>query len=92
MDLLSSAAGTLLTTVRDVLPIASIILAFQVLVLRRPIMHLKAVLVGFLFVIIGLSLFLIGLEHTLFPLGRLMATQLTAPEFIESGATWTRCA
>ena len=86
MHLFSSAAGTFLTTMRDVLPIVSIILAFQVLVLRRPIVHLKKVLLGFLFALIGLSLFLIGLEQTLFPLGRLMATQLTAPELIDSGA------
>ena len=93
MHLFSSAAGTFLTTIRDVLPIVSIILAFQVLVLRRPIVHLKQVLLGFLFALIGLSLFLIGLEQTLFPLGRLMATQLTAPEFINSGsepAHWNR--
>jgi len=32
-----------------------------------------------------LSLFLQGLEQALFPLGKLMATQLTAPEFIYKG-------
>ena len=85
MDLFSSSAGTFLGTIRDVLPIVSIILAFQVLVLRRPVKNLKRVLLGFLFVLIGLSLFLIGLERTLFPLGRLMAEQLTAPDFIASG-------
>jgi hypothetical protein len=34
------------------------------------------------FVLLGLTLFLEGLEMALFPLGRLMAEQLTAPEFI----------
>jgi len=35
-----------------------------------------------LYVLVGLTLFLEGLEMALFPLGRLMAEQLTAPEFI----------
>ena len=34
------------------------------------------------FTILGLGLFLVGLEQTLFPLGRLMAEQLTHPEFL----------
>ena len=38
--------------------------------------------VGLVFVLLGLALFLEGLEMALFPLGRLMAEQLTAPGFI----------
>jgi hypothetical protein len=37
---------------------------------------------GFIYVLIGLAFFLYGLEKALFPLGKLMAKQLTAPEFI----------
>jgi hypothetical protein len=33
-------------------------------------------------VVVGLGLFLVGLEQTLFPLGRLMAAQLTDPAFL----------
>jgi len=33
---------------------------------------------GFILVVVGLGLFLAGLEQGLFPLGRLMAEQLTA--------------
>lgn len=73
---------TLLATVQDVLPIAGIIFGFQFLVIRKPIPNLRRVLVGFLYVLLGLALFLQGLEQALFPLGRLMAEQLTAPEFI----------
>jgi hypothetical protein len=40
------------------------------------------ILVGFLFVVVGLGLFLEGLEESLFPLGRMMAEQLTHPEFL----------
>ena len=66
----------------DVLPIVSIIFGFQFLVIRRPIPNLKRVITGFVYVLVGLSLFLLGLEQALFPLGRLMADQLTDPSFI----------
>jgi len=73
---------TLLSTLRDVLPIAGIIFGFQLLVIRRPVANLKKVLIGFAYVLLGLTLFLIGLEEALFPLGKLMAEQLTDPAFI----------
>ncbi|TOB30712.1 DUF1538 domain-containing protein [Vibrio parahaemolyticus] len=73
---------TLLSTIRDVIPIAAIIFGFQWAVLRRPVNNLKKVLLGFAYVIVGLSLFLLGLEMALFPLGETMAVQLTAPEFV----------
>jgi hypothetical protein len=73
---------TLLGTVTDVLPIALIIFGFQLFVLRKPIPRLGRVMVGFAYVLIGLAFFLEGLELALFPLGKLMATQLTDPAFI----------
>ena len=87
MELLSTLFFTTLTTIRDVLPIMIIIFGFQLLVIRRPIPHLKKVLLGFSYVLIGLSLFLVGLEMALFPLGKLMAEQLTDPSFISGGIT-----
>lgn len=83
MELMRDLAETLLLTLRDVLPIAAIIFGFQFLALRRPIPHLKRVLTGFVYVFIGLALFLVGLEKALFPLGKLMAQQLTDPGFIQ---------
>ena len=80
--MLSSLIETLLATLKDVFPIAVILFGFQLLVIRRPIPNLKNVLVGFIYVIIGLTFFLVGLEKALFPLGRLMADQLTNPIFI----------
>ncbi len=74
--------NTLLSTIRDVLPIAAIIFGFQLAVLRRPVSNLRKVLFGFAYVILGLSLFLLGLEMALFPLGETMAQQLTTPEFV----------
>jgi hypothetical protein len=73
---------SLLTMLRDVLPIAAILFGFQLLVLRRPINNPARVAMGMIFVLLGLTLFLEGLEIALFPLGRLMAEQLTAPQFI----------
>jgi hypothetical protein len=51
--------------------------------MRERIRNVKQVIVGFAFVTVGLGLFLVGLEQTLFPLGRLMAQQLTDPAFLE---------
>jgi hypothetical protein len=57
-------------------------LFFQLVVLRRPLPNWKRVALGFLFVLIGLTLFLDGLETALFPIGKIMAKQLSAPEFV----------
>lgn len=80
--LLDLIVSTTLGTVRDVLPIVAIIFGFQFLVIRKRIPNLRKVLIGFFYVLLGLSLFLIGLEEALFPLGKLMAEQLTHPDFI----------
>lgn len=71
-----------LGTARDVLPIVAVLLVFQLLVLKRPVPNPRRVAAGLLYVLLGLSLFLDGLQEALFPLGRLMAEQLTAPGFI----------
>jgi hypothetical protein len=77
-NLLALSVDTLL----DVLPIAGILFGFQFLVLRRPLHNPKDILFGFTLVLIGLVLFLIGLDMALFPLGKLMANQLTEPAFL----------
>jgi len=73
---------TLVLTIRDVLPILGILIGFQLFVLRRKIPNLKGVITGFVFVLFGLVFFLLGLEQALFPLGKLMAKQLTDPGFL----------
>ncbi len=85
MEQLHLIFDSILGTVRDVLPIALIIFFFQLFVLRQRIAHLRRVLIGFAYVLVGLALFLIGLEEALFPVGRLMAQQLTAPAFLAGG-------
>ena len=82
MALISEVQYLFLQTMLDVLPIAAIIFGFQFFVLRKPIPHLKKVLIGLFYVLIGITLFLLGLEQALFPLGRQMAEQLTDPAFI----------
>jgi Protein of unknown function (DUF1538) len=72
----------LLENVKNILPIALIIIGFQGLVIRRPLTNPNKTLAGFVFVILGMVFFLEGLELTLFPLGSLMASQLTTPEFL----------
>ena len=84
--LLQDLAGTLASTLFDVVPIAAILVGFQVGVLRERIPHLRRVLVGCVYVVLGLAFFLFGLEHALFPLGEQMARQLTDPAFMGLGA------
>jgi len=72
----------LFATLRDVFPILVVIIFFQIVVLKQPIPHLKKVILGGIYVVIGLALFLMGLEKALFPVGQIMATQLSDPEFI----------
>ncbi len=81
-ELVTQITDTTLATMKDVLPIAAILFGFQFAVIRKPPPNLGRVIIGFAWVLIGLSLFLIGLEWALFPLGRLMAEQLTDPQFI----------
>jgi len=66
----------------DVLPIAVFLFLFQRLVIGGKMANRRQIMVGFVFVVVGLGLFLVGLEQTLFPLGRLMAQQLTNPQFL----------
>jgi hypothetical protein len=77
--------NTLLATVGDVLPIVVVIFGFQRIVFRKPIANPRKLASGFLLVLVGLAFFLEGLEAALFPLGKLMARQLTDPVFIAGG-------
>ncbi|MEJ2618758.1 MAG: DUF1538 domain-containing protein [Candidatus Thiodiazotropha sp.] len=77
----------LLGTALDILPIAAILFGFQIFVLRRPLKNAKEIGVGFLMVLLGLALFLEGLDLALFPLGELMASQLTSPDLLNLPTT-----
>jgi len=82
MEFIKDFSGILLGTCRDVLPIVILIVVFQLLVLRQKIPHLRRLVVGGVYVVLGLALFLAGLEKALFPLGKIMATQLSDPVFL----------
>lgn len=84
MDLIRESLAFVWNSARDVVPIVIFLFAFQLFVLRARIPNFKQIVVGFAFVTVGLGFFLVGLEETLFPLGRLMARQLTDPEFIHA--------
>jgi hypothetical protein len=84
MEALDDAAAGVLSTLRDVLPIAAIIFGFQFAIVRRRPPNLRRVLLGFVWVVIGLALFLLGLETALFPLGKVMAEQLTSQAVADS--------
>jgi hypothetical protein len=82
MELLIDSIAFVVDSALDVLPIAVFLFFFQRVVLGQRLTNWRQIVVGFAFVVIGLGLFLVGLEQTLFPLGRLMAQQLTDPAFL----------
>lgn len=82
MGFLIEFGQILIATCRDVMPIFVLIFCFQVFVLKQSIPHLRRVVVGVVYVVVGLALFLAGLDKALFPLGKIMANQLSNPEFI----------
>ncbi len=84
-EILLDLLTTIAYTVWDITPIVLVIFGFQLVILRKPIPNLKKIGVGFVLVLLGLAFFLEGLEAALFPLGRLMAQQLTDPVFISGG-------
>lgn len=88
MHVINELIAVFFSTIRDVIPIAAIIFGFQFLVIRRPIPALPKVLTGFALVLLGLTFFLLGLEKALFPIGRLMAEQLTAIKDPNTGFLW----
>jgi len=82
VEFLKDFSGIFLATCRDVIPIILLITGFQLFVLRQKIPHLRRLIIGGVYVVLGLALFLAGLEKALFPLGKIMAAQLSDPAFI----------
>lgn len=89
MDILVQFSTALLNSIRDIMPIMAILIGFQLLVLRKPVPNPQRVIVGFLAVLFGITLFIQGLEMALFPLGEVMAKQLTNPKFILESTGYT---
>lgn len=73
---------TFLYTIRDVAPIVLLIAIFQIFIIKKSFPNLKKIVFGVVLVIFGLTFFLMGLEQALFPVGEMMAKQLSNPEFV----------
>ncbi len=82
MATLTLLLTTLLATFTDLVPIVAVMIGFQVLVLRQPILNGRRIAIGILYTLIGLVFFIVGLEKALFPVGELMAKQLSDPHFL----------
>jgi hypothetical protein len=72
----------------DIAPIAGVLFGFQLIILRQKIQNLQKIIIGFILVWVGLTLFIVGLEKALFPIGKLMAEQLTSSDFIGQNPGW----
>lgn len=68
--------GSMLGSLRDLLPILLVILFFQMFVLQQPLPNIGEMLIGVLFVVLGLTFFIHGLQQSLFPIGESMAHAL----------------
>jgi len=82
LDLIIESLAIVGGTALDVLPIAAFLFVFQWLVIGGRMPDRNRILAGFVLVVVGLGCFLVGLEEALFPLGRMMAEQLTDPALI----------
>ncbi len=86
LEFLADVGDTLLSTLRDVIPIVVILVVFQVVVLRQRLPNIRGIATGSVMVLLGLALFLIGLEQALFPVGETMAQQLAERAGAGAGA------
>ncbi len=82
MELLVRIAETFIGTIGDIAPLLMMILVFQLLVLRQPLPRPGRTLLGVTLAIAGMALFIVGLEKAIFPIGRLMAAQLSSPDLL----------
>jgi hypothetical protein len=73
LEQLKALLGTLLSSVRDLLPIILVVAFFQLVIIRQPFPELGDILFGTLMVVLGLTLFIRGLEQGLFPIGESLA-------------------
>ena len=70
---LRKLASSMLSSLRDLLPIVAVILFFQFFVLQQPLPNIAQLFMGVVFVVLGLTFFIHGLEQGLFPIGESMA-------------------
>ncbi len=73
MESLRRFLGSVLSSVRDLLPVALVVTFFQVYVIQQPFPELGRILAGCLMVLFGLVFFVRGLRQGLFPIGEMLA-------------------
>lgn len=78
IDGLTGLLGGLAGMLRDVALLVVVVLAFQLLVLRRGVPRPGRIATGFVLIVFGLYAFVLGLKLGLLPLGTLVAEQLIA--------------
>jgi hypothetical protein len=64
---------SVLSSVRDLLPIVLVVAFFQAVVIQQPVPEIGRILSGSLLVVLGLAFFVRGLEQGLFPIGESIA-------------------
>lgn len=73
MNQLLRFLDSVLSSVRDLLPIVLVVAFFQAVVIQQPVPEIGRILSGSLLVILGLAFFVRGLEQGLFPIGESIA-------------------
>ena len=73
MEHIRQLIDSILSSVRDLLPIVLVVAFFQLVVIQQPFPDLARMLSGLLLVVLGLALFVRGLEQALFPIGESIA-------------------
>lgn len=70
------AIKDLWSTIRSVIPIMSILIIFQIFVLRKSIENIRVFIFGCIFTVLGLHFFLKGVTTALIPLGESVGSNL----------------
>ncbi len=73
MEQIRQLIDSILSSVRDLLPIVLVVTFFQLVVIQQPFPDLARMITGCLLVVLGLALFVRGLEQALFPIGESIA-------------------
>ncbi len=73
MEQIRQLIDSILSSMRDLLPIVLVVTFFQLVVIQQPFPELARMITGFLLVVLGLALFVRGLEQALFPIGESIA-------------------
>jgi hypothetical protein len=79
VPVLEKILGDLVEVLKNVVPIVVVVLAFQLLVIRRALAHGRKIMMGFGLLLAGLFAFTEGLHLGLFPIGQNMAAGLSSP-------------